>query len=60
MRLLYLKDSTSKEALDEMKVVYRVDASSYDVVKHWYGQFKCGRTSVETVPNPGHPLSATI
>ena len=48
MRLLYLKGSTPKKALDEMKVVYGEDAPSYDVVKHWYGQFKCSRTSVET------------
>ena len=58
IRLLYLNGSTPKEALDEMKVVYREDVLSYDVVKHWHGQFKCRRTSVETVPIPGHPLSA--
>ena len=58
MRLLYLKGSAPKEALVEMKVVYGEDAPSYDVVKHWHRQSKCGRTSVETVPIPGHPLSA--
>ena len=42
----------------EMKVVYGEDAQSYEVVKQWHGQFKCGRTSVETVPIPGHPLFA--
>ena len=59
MRLLYLKDSTPKEVLDEMKAVYGEDVPLYDVVKHWHGQFggqfKCGRTSVETVPFSGHP-----
>ena len=39
-------------------MVYGEDAPSYDVVKHWHGQFKCGHTSVEKVPIPGHPLSA--
>ena len=34
MRLLYLKSSTPKEVLDQMKVVYAEDAPSYDVVKH--------------------------
>ena len=58
MRLLYLKSSTPKEVFDEMKAGYWEDAPSYDVVKHWHGQFKCGCTSVETVPIPGHPLSA--
>ena len=36
MRLLYLKDSTLKEVLDEMKAVYGEDVPSYDVVKHWH------------------------
>ena len=58
MRLLYLKGSTPKEVLDEMKVVYGEDVPSYAVVIHWHGQFKSGRTSVEMVPIPGHPLSA--
>ena len=58
MRLLYLKGSKPKEALDKMNVIYWEDAPSYDVVKLWHGQFKCGRTSVERVPIPGHPLSA--
>ena len=57
MRLLYLKSSAQKEALDEMKAVYREDAPSYDV-KHWHCKFKCRCTSVETVPIFGHPLSA--
>ena len=58
MRLLYLKGSTPKKALDEMKAVYWEDAPSNDVVKHWHPQFKCGRTSVETVPISRHPMSA--
>ena len=56
MGLLYLKGSTPKEALDmRCKMDYGLHAPSYDSVKHWHGQFKCGRTSVETVPIPGHP-----
>ena len=60
MRLLYLKGSTPKGVLDEMKVVYGEDVPSYDVVKHWRGQFNCGRISVETVPITGHPLPRLI
>ena len=41
-----------------MKQSYGDDAPSYDVVKHWHHQFKCGRTSVETAPIPGCPQSA--
>ncbi|XP_071114560.1 protein GVQW3-like [Haliotis cracherodii] len=41
-----------------MKASYEEDAPSYDVVKHWHRQFKCGRTSVETAAIPGRPHSA--
>ena len=39
LRLLHSKGSTSKEGLDEMKVVYGEDAMSYDAVKLRHGQF---------------------
>ena len=58
IRFLYLKGRTPTEAFDEMKEVYGEDAPSYDVVKHWHRQFKCGRTSVETAPIPGRSQSA--
>ena len=58
IRFLYLKGRTPKETFDEMKATYGEDAPSYDVVKHWHRQFKCGRTSVETAAIPGHPHSA--
>ncbi|XP_029633314.1 uncharacterized protein LOC115209203 [Octopus sinensis] len=44
---------------DEMKDVYGHDASSYAVDKHWYHQFKCGRTSMETAPIRGRPHSVS-
>ncbi|XP_029646598.1 uncharacterized protein LOC115220588 [Octopus sinensis] len=58
IRFLYLKGQTPKETFDAMKNVYGHDAPSYDVVKHWHRQFKCGRTSVETALIPGRPHSA--
>ena len=57
IRFLYLKGRTPTETFDEMKETYGEDAPSYDVVKHWHRQFKCGRTSVETAPIPGRPHS---
>ena len=39
-----------------MKAVYGKDAPSNNL-KHWHRQFKCGCTSVETVPIPGRPYS---
>lgn len=58
IRFLYLRGRTPRETFDEMKETYGEDAPSYDVVKHWHRQFKCGRTSVETAPIPGRPQSA--
>ncbi|XP_014782283.1 protein GVQW3-like [Octopus bimaculoides] len=58
IRFLYLKGHTPKETFDEMEEVYGDDALSYNVVKHWYRQFKCGRTSVETASILGRPHSA--
>lgn len=57
IRFLYLRGRTPRETFDEMKDTYGEDAPSYDVVKHWHRQFKCGRTSVETAPIPGRPQS---
>ena len=55
MRLLYLKGSALKEALDEMIADYGEDAPSYDVVKHWHRQFKCSHTPVEIVSDSWAP-----
>ena len=40
-----MKSGSTKQTFDEMKETYGDDASSYDVVKHWHDQFKCGLTS---------------
>ncbi|XP_029646115.2 uncharacterized protein LOC115219953 [Octopus sinensis] len=40
-----------------MKEAYGHNAPSYDVVKHWHRQFKCGWTSVETASISGRPHS---
>lgn len=41
-----------------MKELYRDDARSYDVDKHWYHQLKCGQTLMETALIPGQRQSA--
>ena len=58
IRFLYSKGCTPKEVFDEIKGNYGEDVPSYYVVKLWLGQFKYGRTSVETVPIPERPQSA--
>lgn len=53
IKLLSLEGRTPIEKFDEMKEIYGDNFTSYDVVKNWYDQFKCGRTSVRTTPIPG-------
>lgn len=55
---LYLNGHTPQKSFDEMKATYREDAPTYDIVKHWHGQFSWGQRSVEMVPIPGRPQSA--
>ena len=38
-------------------MVYGEGDPSYDVVKPWHGQFKCGRISAEMLAILGHPMS---
>ena len=58
IRFLFLKGCTPTETFNEMKETYGEDSPSYDVVKHWHRQFKCGRTSVETASILERPHSA--
>ena len=41
-----------------MKATHGEDVPTYDSVKHWYCQFKCGQTSVTMALTPGPPQSA--
>ncbi|XP_014785636.1 protein GVQW3-like [Octopus bimaculoides] len=59
IKFFYLKSRIPKETFNEMKEVYGDDLPSYEVVKRWYRQFKCGRISVKTAPNPGRPYSTS-
>jgi hypothetical protein len=41
-----------------MLAVYNNDCPSYDVVKHWCKQFKCGRLSIHDDPRSGRPSAS--
>ena len=41
-----------------MLAVYHNDCPSYDVVKHWCKQFKCGRMSIHDEPRSGRPSTS--
>ena len=58
IQYLFLKRKSPKEIHEEMTAVYRDEAPSYGIVKHWHRHFRCSRTSAESMPIPGRPHSA--
>jgi TusA-related sulfurtransferase len=57
-KFLYLQKKTPKVVHEEMLEVYHNDCPSYDVVKHWCKQFRCGRLSIHDEPRSGRPSTA--
>lgn len=51
----HIKGLAPKEIKEELDSVHRDSAPSYDIVKYWVKQFKCGRTSVSNEAPPGRP-----
>lgn len=58
IKFLYLQKKTPKVIHEEMLEVYHNDCPSYDVVKHWCKQFRCGRLSIHDEPRSGRPSTA--
>ena len=55
IKFLFLQKKSPSTIHEEMLAVYKDDCPSYDVVKHWCKQFKCGRLSVHDEPRSGRP-----
>ena len=55
IKFLFLQGKTASNVHEEMRAVYKDDCPSYDVVKHWCRQFRCGRLSVQDEPRCGRP-----
>ena len=58
MKFLFLQKKTPKEIHEEMYLVYKDNCPSYEVVKHWCRQFKCGRLSIQDDNRSGRPSTA--
>jgi len=58
IKFLFLQGKARKAIRDEMFLVYQDNCPSYDVVKHWCKQFKCGRLSIQDGERDGRPSTA--
>ena len=58
IKFLFLQKKTPKNIHEEMFAVYHNDCPSYEVVKHWCRQFKCGRLSIHDEPRSGRPSTS--
>ena len=58
IKFLFLQKKTPKTIHEEMLDVYHNDCLSYDVVKHWCKQFKCGRLSIHDESRSGRPSTS--
>ena len=47
------------ETKAELNEYYSDFAPSYGMVQKWFTEFRCGRTSTETIPSPGRPNETT-
>ena len=59
IKFLFLQKKTPTTIHEEMLAVYHNDCPSYDVVKHWCKQFKCGRLSIHDEPRSGRPSTSS-
>ena len=47
----FLRRKTSSETKAKLDKYYSDSVPSYEMVHKWFIQFRCGRTSTETIPN---------
>ena len=55
----FLCGKTLEETKAKVVKYYSDSAPSYGMVQKWSTEFRCGRTSTETIPNPGRPNKIT-
>ena len=51
----FLHGKTVSETKAKLDKYYSDLAPSYEMVQKWFIEFRCGRTSTETIPSPGSP-----
>ena len=55
----FLRGKPLSETKAKLDNYYSDSAPSYGIVQKWFTEFRCGRTSTETVPSPGRPNEIT-
>ena len=55
----FLRGKTLSETKAELDKYYLDSASSYGIVRKWFTEFRCVRTSTETIQIPGRPNEIT-
>ena len=54
-----MRGKTLSETKAKLDKYYLNSAPSCGMVQKWFTEFRCGRTSTETIPSPGHPNEIT-
>lgn len=59
IKFLHLQGKEARQIYDEMFAVYGNECPSYETVKLWKRQFRCGRTSLDDDQRGGRPSTST-
>ncbi|XP_055307456.1 histone-lysine N-methyltransferase SETMAR-like [Sitodiplosis mosellana] len=55
----FLRGKTITETKTKLDKYYPDSFPSIGTIHKWFTEFKCGRTSTETIPSPGRPIEVT-
>ena len=55
----FLRRKTSLETKAKLDKYYSDSFPLYGIVQKWFTEFRCARTSTETIPSPGRPNEIT-
>lgn len=55
----FLRGKTIAQTETSLKKYYSDLAPSHGMIHKWFTEFRCGRTSTETIPSPGRPIEVT-
>ena len=60
IRYYFLRGKTLSETKTKLDKYYSDSALLYGMAQKWFTEFRCGRTSTETIPSPGSPNEVAI
>ena len=55
----FLREKSLWETKVKLDKYYSSSDSSYEMIQKWFTEFRCGRTSTETIQSPGRPKEIT-